>query len=861
MADATKMHLRRLEEKNRARALEEAARLGAEERRTRARERGFSTHFSGANQLGGETPALQPTAPVRRRSRAAAENAAGDANVVERGGRGRQGAACAPVRARKTWGAAVDPLVAAAGAEAFHVEAKAEGDEGELDYDDDFETCSDSGGAETVPEEFEGAQGEPASSRLEREHASATASPLAASRRLSFVDLERGSPGQARTALAASAGRAGQAGCVAIGVSGSGKRERRASRRLSVSHNAEEAAELLPAPGVQSATAKLARLSAKAPARTALKVVEGAAAQPGTQVGRAPRPQPSAFDPSAAVRTRTSPIFAKGGKTLQLGLVSPQPQPQQPPPPQQPRELLLPCISSSLLSSLSSGPGSAAESFASFHSALREEEGLPVPAPVPDPDPVPVPAAATAAAPRGSLVPSALPPPLALARASRFRVETLSSPYSASTASPGAEEQFPATASATTGPGSARGCRGESGRERRERALAGGELPRGRHLRINLTESWGDQYYFGLTGLAVLVRDAAAANGLREVYLPMSRVKARPSDINVNGHHGDPRTLDKLVNRVNETTAVDNMWLVEFNAGEDHVVELDLGSADFELAGLRVWNYNKNAEDSARGVKTAHISLDGQALTPPQGATLRRALGLAGVDYSQTLLFSATDAQQQQQQQQQPSARSLGSLTLPSSSSAGSPSCDPATTPMCPVEQDWLTPVLPCGQLLRIDLHGTHGDAAWVGLDRIELLDAMGDLIVLDGPHPQGRVLVHSGKSDADLLHSKPWLERLSECNSIFIVFDEPVAISVVKLWNYAKSPRRGVKELSLFLDSMIIFSGQLGLAAPAGHRQVPHCVLFCPDADLETGSVRFCGEQEQVVEFFNNCAKVERCE
>jgi hypothetical protein len=352
------------------------------------------------------------------------------------------------------------------------------------------------------------------------------------------------------------------------------------------------------------------------------------------------------------------------------------------------------------------------------------------------------------------------------------------------------------------------------------------------------------------------VRDAAASHGLRELYLPMSRIKACPRDINVNGHRGDPRTLDKLVNRVNETTAADNMWLVEYNPGEDHVVELDLGSADFELAGLRVWNYNKNAEDSARGAKTAHISLDGQALTPPQGATLRRALGLAGVDYSQTLLFSAGDAQQPMQQQ--PSARSLGSLTLASSSSAGSPSYDSASTPMCPVQQDWLTPVLPCGQLLRIDLHGTHGDVGWVGLDRIELLDAAGDRIALNGPHPQGRVLVPSGKPDTELLHGKPWLERLGECNSLFVVFDEPVALSVVKLWNYAKSPRRGVKELSLFLDSMIIFSGQIGPAAQAGQRQVPHCVLFCPDADLEDCAVRFCGEQEQVVAFFNNCAQVD---
>jgi len=182
----------------------------------------------------------------------------------------------------------------------------------------------------------------------------------------------------------------------------------------------------------------------------------------------------------------------------------------------------------------------------------------------------------------------------------------------------------------------------------------------------------------------------------------------------------------------------------------------------------------------------------------------------------------------------------------------------------------------PCGFIYQLQLLSSWGDPYYIGLNGIEMYDVTGQLIPLSAnsvcAYPEsvnalGRVagnnpgalsaaaapvtedvrtpdkLVDGVNDTLDGRHM--WLAPTLPgiLNRIYILFDYPVEISMLKIWNYAKTPGRGVRDFALLVDDLLVYNGTLDAAPVCANGNLPegggagpqryHTVLFTTDASI----------------------------
>lgn len=131
-------------------------------------------------------------------------------------------------------------------------------------------------------------------------------------------------------------------------------------------------------------------------------------------------------------------------------------------------------------------------------------------------------------------------------------------------------------------------------------------LPQGQRLVINILSTWGDRHYVGLNGLEVF---SSSGEPLQPAH-----IHADPPDINILPAYGkDPRVVTNLIDGANRTQDDMHLWLAPFTPGRSHTIFLDFG-APYQVAMIRVWNYNKSRIHSFRGVKEVEMLLDGRCI-------------------------------------------------------------------------------------------------------------------------------------------------------------------------------------------------------------------------------------------------------
>lgn len=288
---------------------------------------------------------------------------------------------------------------------------------------------------------------------------------------------------------------------------------------------------------------------------------------------------------------------------------------------------------------------------------------------------------------------------------------------------------------------------------------------------MELLENWGASDCIGLTGLQFLGPHSTVVDHLDCKVTTSAAMQ----------------TAHRLFNGKNLTRSRNDMWLSPYSKNSPPIRITVTFVEPIVASGISVWNYNASPEMSYAGVRCIQMYINGR---PLQGLVLlRKAPGYIYFDYVQDIIFNKCIFYRPISR---PQTYSINGFTY------------------------------------QLQLHCTWGDEYYIGLSGIEFYDHNEELIQLlpqnmaafpesvnvlpnvNGDPRTSEKLI-DGHNDTDN-PSHMWLTPIlpNRCARVFIIFDIPTYVSRINVYNYRKTPERGVRLITISVDDLIVFSGEV---------------------------------------------------
>ncbi|KAF7639807.1 DUF4457 domain-containing protein [Meloidogyne graminicola] len=308
----------------------------------------------------------------------------------------------------------------------------------------------------------------------------------------------------------------------------------------------------------------------------------------------------------------------------------------------------------------------------------------------------------------------------------------------------------------------------------------------GKLFHIEILENWGSTEYIGLTGIQFL---GPGFSPINENIVKECVIRCEPV-INEELKRGE---LKNLLNGINLTCDPENMWITNkliLNNSEDEISKQSSIFLSFtfpkeiSISGISIWNYNASTELSYVGVRCARFYANGKLINGIGDILLRKAPGFVFFDFVQDVLFDR-----------------------------------------CLLQRP-LSCARPQTLIYQLRLLSTWGDEFYIGLNGIELFNRHDKIINL---HPQNLAAFPESVNCLTSVRDDPRTsdKLIDGCNDttkvyhmwltpilpnsyarVFIIFDTPTFVTRIRIYNYRKTPERGVRHIALSADDLLLCSG-----------------------------------------------------